>query len=64
MKRDYYYKSQNGCKMFKLGLSKLELAYIGASTSEDQAKAVGYYFNSMEDTKNFNQLWKTYKGLN
>jgi type IV secretion system protein VirB4 len=36
-KRDYYVVSRDGCRMIELGLGPATLAFVGASTPEDQA---------------------------
>ncbi|HRJ01188.1 MAG TPA: conjugal transfer protein TrbE [Hyphomonas sp.] len=36
-KRDYYYTSPAGCRLFELGLGDVALAFCGSSTPEDQA---------------------------
>ncbi len=59
MKRDYYYKCEKGGKLFKLNLSTLELAYVGASSPQDQ-KTCMEYLNSEGD---FNEKWKKYKEI-
>ena len=35
-KRDYYYQSRLGCRLFDLGLGPVALAFAAASTPEDQ----------------------------
>lgn len=60
MKRDYYYKSQQGEKVFKLNLNPLELAYIGATTIDDQELADEYKNLSTEE---FNRKWKEIKKI-
>ncbi|NBC21809.1 MAG: conjugal transfer protein TrbE [Alphaproteobacteria bacterium] len=37
-KRDYYYQSPLGCRVFELGLGPVALAFCGASSPEDQAR--------------------------
>src|SRR5690606_10221697 len=36
-KRDYYFASRQGCRMFELGLGPAALAFLGASRPEDQS---------------------------
>lgn len=60
MKRDYYYKSQKGGKLFRLNLNKLELAYVGASTPADQKKCKEL-LKEVETTEEFNKRWQEYK---
>jgi type IV secretion system protein VirB4 len=36
-KRDYYYQSQSGNRLFELGLGPIALAAVGASSPGDQA---------------------------
>ena len=35
-KREYYYQSRLGCRLFDLGLGPVALAFVAASTPEDQ----------------------------
>ncbi len=37
-KRDYYYSSPLGARMFQLSLSEVELAFVGASSPDDQKR--------------------------
>lgn len=60
MKRDYYYKSQNGGKLFRLNLNNLELAYVGASSPNDQHKCKEFLENA-QTIDEFNQKWQEYK---
>jgi len=36
-KRDYYFQSPKGCRLFELGLGPVALAFAAAGTPEDQA---------------------------
>ena len=37
-KRQYYYKSTEGCRLFELALSDFMLSYVGSASKEDQAR--------------------------
>ena len=58
-KRQYYYKSPSGSRLFELALGPLALAYCGSSTPEDR-KVVGQILRSGGD---FNDEWLRYKNL-
>ena len=60
MKRDYYYKSQKGGKLFRLNLNELELAYVGASTPDEQNKCKEI-LKEVVITDEFNKKWQEYK---
>lgn len=60
MKRDYYYKSQKGGKLFRLNLNELELAYVGASTPDEQNKCKEI-LKEVVTTDEFNKKWQEYK---
>ena len=60
LKQDYYYKSPLGCRLYQLGLSQLELAYVATSGETDQQAAKRLIHL---DTKEFNIAWLNYKGL-
>lgn len=62
MKKDYYYKSQKGQKIFQLNLNKLELSYVGASSVEDQTKCIEL-LKVTQDLDCFNNEWQKYKGV-
>lgn len=59
-KRQYYFKSVEGNRLFELGLSPLELSYVAASSYEDQEKCKEL---SNLDTEIFNIEWLKYKGF-
>ncbi|CAL7891115.1 VirB4 family type IV secretion/conjugal transfer ATPase [Fusobacterium necrophorum] len=70
-KRDYYYKSISGTRMFKLNLTEYELAYVAASDTDSQ-KAIQEIKKELE-SKNLskdellevlNQEWEKYKKVN
>lgn len=60
-KRQYYYKNPLGSRLFELALSPLELAYVAASSPEEQSKAKEL---ANLDTKLFNIEWLNYKKYN
>ena len=69
-KLDYLYKSSLGSRVFQLGLSKLELAYVGSAGSDDQQKCIeileslkGENISEKEKTKLFNKEWKVHKNI-
>ncbi len=59
-KREYYYKSEKGNRLFELGLSALELAFLASSSVEDQE-----YFHKIKEleTKDFLKKWLEYKKI-
>jgi type IV secretion system protein VirB4 len=60
-KRDYYYQSPLGQRMFDLGLGPIGLAFAGASRPEDQ-RAMDAVIAQARDG-NFMRAWLHYKGL-
>ena len=62
-KKDYYYKSTKGSRLYQLNLSSLELAYCGASNSEDQNKIKEIRDKYREDLGKINIEWLEYKKL-
>ena len=60
-KKDYYYKSTKGSRLYQLNLSSLELAYCGASNSEDQNKIKEIRDECREDLGKINIEWLEYK---
>ena len=60
-KKDYYYKSTKGSRLYQLNLSSLELAYCGASNSEDQNKIKEIRDKYREDQRKINIEWLEYK---
>jgi type IV secretion system protein VirB4 len=59
-KRQYYYKSAAGCRLFELALSPIALAYCGSSTPEDRQTVAEFKRNKGED---FNRQWLQHKKL-
>lgn len=59
-KRQYYFKSVEGNRLFELGLSGLELAYVAASSPQEQEKCKEI---SNLSTEQFNIEWLKYKGF-
>lgn len=59
LKKDYLIKNEGG-KMIQLALTPLELAYLGSSSPQDQARCEILYKES-ENIDEFNEKWKTYK---
>lgn len=60
-KRQYYYKSPMGSRMFELALGPLALAYCAATSKEDQLQAQALY--QQHGSAGFNEAWLTYKKL-
>ena len=60
-KRDYYYQSRLGCRLFDLGLGPVALAFAAASTSEDQ-RAIDE-IEAAEAGGDFAAVWLTRRGL-
>jgi type IV secretion system protein VirB4 len=60
-KREYYYRSNLGSRVFELGLGPLQLAYIAASSKEDQAMVKKLL--AIHGKDGFNAEWMRYKGL-
>jgi len=60
-KRDYYYQSRLGCRLFDLGLGPVALAFAAASTPEDQ-RAIDEIVGSV-DPEAFAAAWLTRCGL-
>lgn len=58
-KRQYYYKSPMGSRLFELALGQLSLAYCGASTPEDR-KMVSQI---QSEGGSFNGKWLVFKNL-
>lgn len=59
-KRHYYYKSLQGSRLFELALGELTLAYVGASSPEDQRMVRQIQGTAESD---FNLEWLKYKKL-
>ena len=47
--------------MIQLDLTRLELAYVGASSPEDQATCEIIYEEVKGEVDKFNERWKEYK---
>jgi type IV secretion system protein TrbE len=60
-KRDYYYQSQRGNRLFELGLGPVALAFTAASSKGDQAAIVHVLDNHGRD--DFAAQWLRHKGL-
>jgi type IV secretion system protein TrbE len=60
-KRQYYYKSPAGSRLFELTLGKTTLAYVAASSKADQLKAKQILAESGKEE--FNKKWLDYKGI-
>lgn len=59
-KRQYYYKSPLGSRLFELAMGPVALAYCGASSPQDQQMVQKILH---EDKEHFNEEWLAYKGL-
>ena len=60
-KRDYYYQSRLGNRVFDLGLGPLALAFAGASSPEDQ-RAIDAV-SAAVPTSDFAAAWLCHRGL-
>jgi type IV secretion/conjugal transfer VirB4 family ATPase len=60
-KRDYYYQSRLGCRLFDLGLGPVALAFAAASTQEDQRAIDEIVGSAAPET--FAAAWLTRCGL-
>ena len=60
-KRDYYYQSRLGNRVFDLGLGPVTLAFVGASTPEDQ-RAIDTV-SSAGSSSDFTTAWLRHRGL-
>lgn len=60
-KRDYYYSSVNGRRIFSLALSPYALSFIAASSKEDQEECERIKANY--DSEKFPYYWLKYKGI-
>lgn len=58
-KRQYYFKSVLGCRMFELALTPFLLSYVGAASKEDQAEVIRIQTEHPND--DFNIHWLQYK---
>lgn len=67
-KRDYYYKTEHGSRLFDLNLGKTALAFMATSGTDDQVmmdRIINGFDSENHDraTFNFNYEWLMYKGL-
>jgi type IV secretion/conjugal transfer VirB4 family ATPase len=60
-KRDYYYQSPLGCRVFELGLGPIALAFCGASAPEDHQILDRVWAETEGDS--FTECWLIEKGL-
>lgn len=60
-KRDYYYQSPLGCRVFDLGLGPLALSICGAASPEDQALMDRVFAET--EGEDFAECWLQEKGL-
>jgi type IV secretion system protein VirB4 len=60
-KRDYYYQSVSGNRLFDLGIGPVALAFAGASSADDQ-RAIDHLL-ATGDSTNFAQRWLRLRGL-
>lgn len=58
-KRQYYYKSLMGSRLFELALSPFLLSYVGAASKEDQAECIR--IQKEYPKEDFNLYWLAYK---
>lgn len=59
-KKEYYYKSEKGNRLFELDLSQIELSYLATSSEADNKK---YQTLETLENKKFNIEWLKYKGI-
>jgi len=62
-KRHYYYQSQLGNRLFELGLGPLALAFVGASTPEDQREIDAVLAEQRASNGGFAKAWLHRKRL-
>ncbi|MDD5323817.1 MAG: conjugal transfer protein TrbE, partial [Polaromonas sp.] len=60
-KRDYYYQSRLGNRVFDLGLGPVALAFAGASTPEDQRAMDAVSAGTI--SSDFAAAWLRHRGL-
>jgi type IV secretory pathway VirB4 component len=60
-KRDYYYQSRLGNRVFDLGLGPVTLAFAGSSTPDDQ-RSIDAVF-AATNSADFTAAWLRYRGL-
>lgn len=63
-KRDYYYQSQRGNRLFELGLGPVALALCGAGSPEDQKRIDDIAHSLPSEDDIFASRWFQTKGLN
>lgn len=56
-KRQYYYKSEKGSRLFELGLTKNQLKLIASSNPESQNKAKELYLACNKNADLFTETW-------
>lgn len=61
-KKDYFIVG-DGAKLIQLGLTKLELAYVGSSDPKDQAMCEEIWKEAKGDIDYFNKKWRAYKNV-
>lgn len=61
-KQDYYIKSTGG-KVIDLNLTPLELAYVAASSPQDQAMCEKIFNQTEGQVDKFNEKWREYKNV-
>jgi len=62
-KRDYYYQSRLGNRVFDLGLGPVALAFAGASSPEDQRAIDAVLADGSADPDAFAAAWLLHRGL-
>ena len=62
-KRDYYYQSRLGNRVFDLGLGPVALAFAGASTPEDQRAIDAMSTTATSTSSGFAAAWLRYRDL-
>lgn len=61
-KRQYYYKSELGSRMFNLALSEFAIIYVGASSPAEQTAVKNWLENNPDG--DFNEFWLNRAGTN
>ncbi|MFX7506704.1 conjugal transfer protein TrbE, partial [Acinetobacter baumannii] len=62
-KRDYYYQSRLGNRLFDLDLGAATLAFAGASTPQDQRDIDAVLAAAHSDSSPFAAAWLRHRGL-
>jgi type IV secretion system protein VirB4 len=62
-KRDYYYTSPRGNRLYELGLGPIARAYCARTSKNDQRRARALWLEAGGDCIAFNRLWLTAEGL-